>query len=107
MPTGDEKHVAKAYAVSLAATLVTEDFCSAQTGIVTGPDRPVANEWLGRSSRNERKYEFRSHPRKVKHVVALFHPCRKNGKRAHSALPRPTITSSFPADQSRRDAAGC
>src|SRR4051812_26929193 len=48
MPTGDEKHVASAYAVSFGGNAVTAAFCCAKLGIVPDLLATVANHWLGR-----------------------------------------------------------
>src|SRR3978361_2346004 len=47
MPTGDEKHVASAYAVSFGGNAVTAAFCCAKLGIVPDLIATVANDWLG------------------------------------------------------------
>ena len=48
MPTGDEKHVASAYAVSFGGNAVTAAFCCARLGIVPDLLSTVADDWLGR-----------------------------------------------------------
>src|SRR5258707_10278203 len=48
MPTGDEKHVASAYAVSFGANAVTAAFCCAKLGIVPDLIATVTNDWLRR-----------------------------------------------------------
>src|ERR1700677_2713561 len=48
MPTGDEKHVASAYAVSFGGNAVTAAFCCAKLGVVPDLIATVANDWLGR-----------------------------------------------------------
>lgn len=48
MPTGDEKHVAKDYAVSFGGNAVTAAFCCAKLGIKPDLIAPVADDWLGR-----------------------------------------------------------
>jgi sugar/nucleoside kinase (ribokinase family) len=48
MPTGDEKHVASAYAVSFDGNAVTAAFCCAKLGIVPDVLTTVADDWLGR-----------------------------------------------------------
>src|SRR5258708_21503735 len=66
MPTGDEKHVASAYAVSFGGNAVTAAFCCAKLGIVPDLIATVANDWLGRMvPDNSRKYGIPIHPRKV------------------------------------------
>src|SRR5262245_61018903 len=48
MPTGDEKHVASAYAVSFGGNAVTAAFCCTKLGIATDLLTTVADDWLGR-----------------------------------------------------------
>lgn len=48
MPTGDEKHVASAYAISFGGNAVTAAFCCAKVGIVPELLATVADDWLGR-----------------------------------------------------------
>ena len=48
MPTGDEKHVASAYAVSFGGNAVTAAFCCAKLGIAPDVLATVADDWLGR-----------------------------------------------------------
>src|SRR6266498_5564571 len=66
MPTGDEKHVASAYAVSFGGNAVTAAFCCAKLGIVPDLIATVANDWLGRMFQDmAAKYGISIHPRKV------------------------------------------
>ncbi|MGA7716859.1 MAG: PfkB family carbohydrate kinase, partial [Bradyrhizobium sp.] len=66
MPTGDEKHVASAYAVSFGGNAVTAAFCCAKLGIVPDLIATVANDWLGRMFQDmSAKYGISIHPRKV------------------------------------------
>src|SRR2546429_8524483 len=46
MPTGDEKHVASAYAVSFGGNAVTAAFCCAKLGIVPDLIATVAHDSL-------------------------------------------------------------
>src|SRR5258708_13777823 len=48
LPTGDEKHVASAYAVSFGGNAVTAAFCCAKLSIVPELLTTVADDWLGR-----------------------------------------------------------
>ena len=82
MPTGDEKHVASAYAVSFGGNAVTAAFCCAKLGIVPDLIATVANDWLGRMFQDmATKYGISIHPRKVKSSSLSF-IMPKDGKRA-------------------------
>ena len=82
MPTGDEKHVAKAYAVSFGGNAVTAAFCCAKLGIVPDLIATVANDWLGRMFQDmSAKYGISIHPRKVA-TSSLSFIMPKDGKRA-------------------------
>ncbi len=82
MPIGDEKHVAKAYAVSFGGNAVTAAFCCAKLGIVPDLIATVANDWLGRMFQDmSAKYGISIHPRKVKSSSLSF-IMPKEGKRA-------------------------
>src|SRR3978361_2459510 len=48
MPTGDNKSVARDYAVSVGGTAVTAAFCCAKLGIAPDLLSSVADDWLGR-----------------------------------------------------------
>src|ERR1700744_2632722 len=66
LPTGDEKHVASAYAVSFGGNAVTAAFCCAKLGIVPDLIATVANDWLRRMFQDmSAKYGISIHPRKV------------------------------------------
>ena len=72
MPTGDEKHVASAYAVSFGGNAVTAAFCCAKLGI----------DWLGRMYQDmTARYGIPVHPRKVP-TSSLSFIMPKDGKRA-------------------------
>src|SRR3974377_827889 len=47
MPTGDEKHVASAYAISFGGNAVTAAFCLAKLGILPEFLATGAGDWLG------------------------------------------------------------
>ncbi len=82
MPTGDEKHVASAYAVSFGGNAVTAAFCCAKLGIVPDLLATVANDWLGRMFQDmTAKYGISVHPRKVQ-TSSLSFIMPKDGKRA-------------------------
>src|ERR1700751_553192 len=82
MPTGDEKHVASAYAVSFGGNAVTAAFCCAKLGIVPDLISTVANDWLGRMFMDmSAKYGISIHPRKV-NASSLSFIMPKDGKRA-------------------------
>ena len=82
MPTGDEKHVASAYAVSFGGNAVTAAFCCAKLGIVPDLIATIANDWLGRMFQDMAiKYGISVHARKVK-TSSLSFIMPKDGKRA-------------------------
>jgi len=82
MPTGDEKHVASAYAVSFGGNAVTAAFCCAKLGIVPDLIATVANDWLGRMFWDmSAKYGISVHARKV-NSSSLSFIMPKDGKRA-------------------------
>jgi sugar/nucleoside kinase (ribokinase family) len=82
MPTGDEKHVASAYAVSFGGNAVTAAFCCARLGIVPDLLSTVADDWLGRMFQDMAiKYGISVHARKVK-TSSLSFNMPKDGKRA-------------------------
>ncbi len=82
MPTGDEKHVASAYAVSFGGNAVTAAFCCAKLGIVPDVLTTVADDWLGRMFLDmAAKYAIPIHARKVG-ASSLSFIMPKDGKRA-------------------------
>jgi sugar/nucleoside kinase (ribokinase family) len=82
MPTGDEKHVASAYAVSFGGNAVTAAFCCARLGIVPDLLTTVADDWLGRMFQDMAvKYGIPLHARKVR-TSSLSFIMPKDGKRA-------------------------
>jgi sugar/nucleoside kinase (ribokinase family) len=82
IPTGDEKDVARAYAVSFGGNAVTAAFCCARLGIVPDLIATVAEDWLGRMFRDMAvKYGISIHSRKVKSSSLSF-IMPKDGKRA-------------------------
>lgn len=82
MPTGDEKLVARDYAVSFGGNAVTAAFCCAKLGIKPDLITPVADDWLGRMFMDmAARYEVSLHARKVsKSSLSVVMP--NNGKRA-------------------------
>jgi sugar/nucleoside kinase (ribokinase family) len=82
MPTGDEKHVASAYAVSFGGNAVTAAFCCAKLGIAPDVLTTVADDWLGRMFLDmASKYGISIHARKV-NTSSLSFIMPNNGKRA-------------------------
>ena len=82
MPTGDEKDVASAYAVSFGGNAVTAAFCSAKLGIVPDLMATVADDWLGRMFQDMCvRYGISLHGRKVS-TSSLSFIMPKDGKRA-------------------------
>ena len=82
MPSGDEKHVASAYAVSFGGNAVTAAFCCAKLGIAPDLLTTVADDWLGRMFLDmAAKYGVLVHARKVK-TSSLSFIMPNNGKRA-------------------------
>jgi sugar/nucleoside kinase (ribokinase family) len=82
MPTGDEKHVASAYAISFGGNAVTAAFCCAKLGIIPDLLTTVADDWLGRMFLNmAAKYRIPIHPRKVG-ASSLSFIMPNDGKRA-------------------------
>ncbi len=82
MPTGDEKYVASAYAVSFGGNAVTAAFCCAKLGIVPDLLSTVADDWLGRMFQDMAiKYGISVHARKVR-TSSLSFIMPKDGKRA-------------------------
>src|ERR1700726_1108078 len=82
MPTGDEKHVAKAYAVSFGGNAVTAAFCCAKLGVVPDLLTTVADDWLGRMFLEmAAKYGIAIRPRHVS-TSSLSFIMPKEGMRA-------------------------
>src|SRR3982074_3814800 len=82
MPTGDEKHVASAYAVSFGGYSSTPRLCCSTRGVVPGLIATRANDWLGRMFQDMRaNYVISSHPRTVSPSSFSF-IMPKDGKRA-------------------------
>ena len=82
MPTGDEKHVASAYAISFGGNAVTAAFCCAKLGIVPELLATVADDWLGRMFMDmAAKYGISIHAREVR-MSSLSFIMPNDGKRA-------------------------
>jgi sugar/nucleoside kinase (ribokinase family) len=103
MPTGDEKHVASAYAISFGGNAVTAAFCCAKLGIVPDLLTTVADDWLGRMFLNmAAKYRIPIHPRKVA-TSSLSFIMPNDGKRAIVRCRDDRYLDAFPV----LDLAGC
>jgi sugar/nucleoside kinase (ribokinase family) len=82
IPTGDEKDVAKDYAISFGGNAVTAAFCCAKLGIAPDLLTSLADDWLGRMFLDmAAKYQVPIHPRKVERSSLSFVMPRGN-KRA-------------------------
>jgi sugar/nucleoside kinase (ribokinase family) len=82
MPTGDEKHVASAYAISFGGNAVTAAFCCAKLGIKPDVLTTVADDWLGHMFLDmATKYEIVIHARRVR-TSSLSFIMPNSGKRA-------------------------
>jgi sugar/nucleoside kinase (ribokinase family) len=82
LPTGDEKHVASAYAISFGGNAVTAAFCCAKLGVAPDLLATVADDWLGRMFLDMvSRYGITIHARKVK-TSSLSFIMPKDGKRA-------------------------
>ena len=103
LPTGDEKHVASAYAVSFGGNAVTAAFCCAKLSIVPDLMTSVADDWLGRMFLEmAAKYAIPIHPRSVgSSSLSFIMP--NDGKRAIVRCRDDHHLNSFPF----LDLAGC
>jgi sugar/nucleoside kinase (ribokinase family) len=82
LPTGDEKTVAREYAVSFGGNAVTAAFCCAKLGIVPDLLASVADDWLGRMFLDmASKYGICVHHRKAAESSLSF-IMPKGGQRA-------------------------
>jgi sugar/nucleoside kinase (ribokinase family) len=82
LPTGDDKSVARDYAVSFGGNAVTAAFCCAKLGIAPDLLASVADDWLGRMFIDmAAKYGISVHHRKVKESSLSF-IMPKGGQRA-------------------------
>lgn len=82
IPVGDEKNVAREYAVSFGGNAVTAAFCCAKLGIRPDLIASCANDWLGRMFQDmAAKYDIDLHIRKVaRSSLSFVRP--HEGKRA-------------------------
>jgi sugar/nucleoside kinase (ribokinase family) len=82
LPTGDEKSVARDYAISFGGNAVTAAFACAKLGVVPDLLTSVADDWLGRMFVDmAAKYGISVHHRKV-HESSLSFIMPHGGKRA-------------------------
>ena len=82
MPTGDEKAVARDYAISFGGNAVTAAFCCAKLGVAPDLLTSVADDWLGRMFVDmAAKYGISIHHRKVEESSLSF-VMPKGGQRA-------------------------
>jgi sugar/nucleoside kinase (ribokinase family) len=103
LPTGDEKHVASAYAISFGGNAVTAAFCCAKLAIVPELITSVADDWLGRMFIDmASNYAIPIHPRLVRSSSLSF-IMPKEGKRAIVRCRDDRYLNSFPI----LDLAGC
>jgi sugar/nucleoside kinase (ribokinase family) len=103
MPTGDEKHVASAYAVSFGGNAVTAAFCCAKLSTAPALLATVADDWLGRMFLEmAAKYRIVVHPRNVG-TSSLSFIMPNDGKRAIVRCRDDDYLSSFPV----LDLSGC
>lgn len=73
IPTGDEKAVAKDYAVSFGGNAVTAGFCCAKLGVKPDILTSLADDWLGRMFLDmASRYDVIIHGRKVKRSSLSF-----------------------------------
>ena len=96
MPTGDEKHVASAYAISFGGNAVTAAFCCAKLGIAPDLLATVADDWLGRMFLDmATRYAIAIHARKVG-TSSLSFIMPNDGKRAIVRCRDDDYIDSFP-----------
>jgi sugar/nucleoside kinase (ribokinase family) len=103
MPTGDEKHVASAYAISFGGNAITAAFCCAKLGRVPELLATVADDWLGRMFLDmAAKYGIPIHRRKVR-TSSLSFVMPNDGKRAIVRCRDDDFLDAFP----RLNLSGC
>jgi sugar/nucleoside kinase (ribokinase family) len=82
MPTGDDKAVARDYAISFGGNAVAAAFCCARLGIAPDLIGSLANDWLGHMFWDMAgRYGIALHPRQVRRSSLSF-VLPNNGKRA-------------------------
>ncbi len=97
IPTGDEKAVAKDYAVSFGGNAVTAGFCCAKLGIKPDILTSLADDWLGRMFLDmAARYDISVHGRKVKRSSLSF-VIPRDGKRAILRARDATYLHPYPA----------
>lgn len=96
MPVGDDKAVAKDYAVSFGGNAVSAAFACARLGCKADLIAPVADDWLGHMfTHMAATYRVRLHPRKVRRSSLSF-ILPKAGKRAILRARDETYLEDFP-----------
>jgi sugar/nucleoside kinase (ribokinase family) len=96
MPSGDEKAVARDYAVSFGGNAITAGFACAKLGHPVELMAPVARDWLGHMFVDMAEtYGMRLHPRKVARSSLSF-VLPNNGKRAILRARDDNYLQSFP-----------
>jgi sugar/nucleoside kinase (ribokinase family) len=96
IPTGDDKDVARDYAISFGGNAVTAAFCCAELGISPDLLTSVADDWLGRMFLDmAAKYRVSVHARKVRRSSLSF-VMPKDGKRAILRLRDDDYLHPFP-----------
>jgi sugar/nucleoside kinase (ribokinase family) len=96
LPTGDEKTVARDYAVSFGGNAVTAAFCCARLGIKPDLLTSLADDWLGHMFRDmAAKYGVTVHPRMVRRSSLSF-VIPNNGQRAIVRLRDDDYLHPFP-----------
>ncbi len=95
LPTGDEKTVARDYAVSFGGNAVTAAFCCAKLGLAPDLLASVADDWLGRMFIDmAAKYGISLHHRKVGRIVAVVRHAEGRPARDRP-LPRRPLQASL------------
>jgi hypothetical protein len=103
MPTGDEKHVASAYAVSFGGNAVTAAFCCAKLGGVPDLLTTVADDWLGRMF-----LDMAASLVAVVHYAERWQACDRTLSRRRLSAPLPQSASlKLPRASPGRPPAGC
>jgi hypothetical protein len=107
MPKGDEKAVAKDYAVSFGGNALTAAFACAKLGHVPDLLTSLADDWLGRMFLDmAAKYQIPIHARKVKRSSLSFILPRE-GKRAILRAREQRYPEPFTSHSSRMRYAQC
>ncbi len=102
IPVGDEKNVARDYAVSFGGNAVTAAFCCAKLGIKPDLIATFADDWLGRMFLDmAAKYEIELHTRKVR-TSSLSFIMPHDGKRAIVRCRDDNYLAPLSAARSRR-----